>query len=80
MADVKIRKLPDWVLTHFQSLARQAGHSTEEELRDLLTETVLRAQWEFADEADRIRQELFEKHGVFSESAEIIREGCDQRR
>lgn len=79
MADVTIGKLLDWVLAHFQTRAKQAGRSTEEELRDLLTETALRAQWDFADEADRIRRGLFEKDGLFSDGAEIIREERDRR-
>jgi plasmid stability protein len=79
MADVKIRKIPDWVVLHYQARARQAGRSVEEELRLLLTEDALRPQREFAEEADRLRRALFERHGLFSDSVELIREERERR-
>lgn len=79
MADLKIRKLDDWVVEHFRSRAKQAGHSLEEELRRELTESALRARREFAQDSRRMRQELRDKYGVFSDSAELIREDRDAR-
>jgi len=38
MADVKIRKLPEWVVVAFKDRAAHRGRSLEEELRSLLTE------------------------------------------
>ena len=44
VADVKIRKLPDWVVDTYRARAQAAGHSLEEELRSLLTEAALERQ------------------------------------
>ena len=41
MAEVKIRKLPDWVVAHHKRAAERAGRSLEEELRQFLTEKAL---------------------------------------
>jgi plasmid stability protein len=79
MADVKIRKIPEWVVLHYQARAKRAGRSMEDELRELLTEDARRAQREFAEEADRLRRALFERHGLFSDSAELIREERERR-
>ncbi len=35
MADVKIRKLDDWVVESFRAQAKKSGHSLEAELRQL---------------------------------------------
>jgi plasmid stability protein len=62
MADVKVRKLEDWVITTLQHQAKRRGHSLEEELRCVLTDTALKAQHEFAASAKAIRQRIFETH------------------
>jgi plasmid stability protein len=80
MADVKIRRIPDWVVLHHQARARQAGRSLEEELRLLLTEDdALRPQREFAERARALRQRIFDRYGVLSDSTALIREDRDSR-
>lgn len=79
MADVKIRKLDDWVADYFRARARRSGRSLEEELRRELTEAALRVRREFAAESRKIRAELKSKYGVFSDSAELIREDREAR-
>ncbi|HTQ14233.1 MAG TPA: hypothetical protein VMH86_10185 [Rhizomicrobium sp.] len=46
MADVKIRKLPDWVVDRYKRSAKAAGRSLEEELRLFLTEAS-QAKWRY---------------------------------
>lgn len=79
MADITIRKLDDWVADHFRARARRAGRSLEEELRRELTEAALRVRREFAAESRNIRADLKNKYGVFSDSAELIREDREAR-
>ncbi len=64
------------VATH-RDQAKHAGRSLEEELRLLLTEAALRPQHEFAKEAAALREELRGQYGLFSDSAELIREDRD---
>ena len=49
MADVKIRKLDDWVVESFRARAKQAGRSLEEELRQFLTEAARERRRRFAE-------------------------------
>jgi len=79
MADVKIRKLEDWVVTTLQHQAKRTGRSLEEELRCVLTETALRAQHEFAATAKAIRQRILKARGMFSDSTTLIREDRETR-
>jgi len=58
MADVTIRKVEDWVLDTYRARAEAAGHSLEEELRSLLTETALERQREFRRQAEKFRARL----------------------
>jgi hypothetical protein len=79
MANVKIRKIPDWVVLHYQARARQAGRSLEEELRLLLTEGALRPQREFAEQARLLRRRIFDRHGILSDTTALIRQDRDSR-
>ena len=56
MADVKIRKLDDWVVASFRACARQAGRSLEEELRQFLTEAARERRRRFITEAQLLRR------------------------
>jgi len=78
MADVKIRKLDDWVVESFRARARQAGRSLEEELRQLLTETVRERRRRLVTELDELNAELREKYGELPDSTPLIREERDQ--
>jgi len=79
MADVKIRKLDDWVLDTYRARANAAGHSLEEELRSLLTETALERQREFRRDAGKFRARLRAKYGQLSDSTSGIVEERKKR-
>jgi plasmid stability protein len=79
MGDSRVRKLEDWVVGWFRAQAKQHGRSLEGELRETLTEAVLRRKKEVATEMRADLQELEDKYGLFSDSAEIIREMRDAR-
>lgn len=78
MADVKIRKLDDWVLQSFRSRARRAGHSLEEELRQTLTDLAKGRERALIDEIDAFREGLRVKYGVQPDSTPLIRELRDE--
>ena len=79
MPDVKVRRLPDWVVTTFKSRARQAGRSLEEELRVLLVDTAQKPRREIVAELKAFRGMLRRKYGVLSDSTEGIREDREAR-
>lgn len=79
MADVKIRKLEDWVVETHRALAEAAGRSLEEELRRLVTEAALKPQHEFARQVRALKDELLERYGVMPDSTPLIREDRDRR-
>ena len=79
MGDVRVRKLDDWVVGWFRAQAKQHGRSLEGELRDALTQEVLRRKKAIAAELRADLQELEDKHGLFSDSARIIRDMRDRR-
>lgn len=73
MADVKIRKLSDWVVETLKIRARSAGRSLEEELRHVLTEAAMGQRQEAFDSASAFRDELRRKYGETPDSAPDIR-------
>jgi plasmid stability protein len=73
MADVKIRKLPDWVVATFRSRAERTGHSLEEELRDFLTEEASRPEQKRRAELRAFRRMLRRKYGLLADSTGGIR-------
>jgi plasmid stability protein len=79
MADVKIRKLPDWVVDTYRARAQAAGHSLEEELRSLLTEAALERQREFRRKAEKFRARLRAKYGQLSDSSPGIIQDREKR-
>jgi plasmid stability protein len=78
MADVKIRKLDDWVVESFRARARQAGRSLEEELRQVLTEAARERRRRFADKLEAYSEQLRSKYGEMPDSTPLIREGRDE--
>src|SRR5262249_13694876 len=72
MVDLRIRRLDDWVAAELRARARRNGRSLEAELRDLLRQEALRPKQELADRLRRLRAELREKYGTFSDSAALI--------
>ena len=79
MPDVKVRRLPDWVVTALKSRAVQAGRSLEEELRVLLVDAAKKPQREIVAEVKALRAMLRRKYGTLSDSTEGIREDREAR-
>jgi plasmid stability protein len=79
MADVKVRKLDDWVVDSLRARAKHAGHSLEHELRQVLIDKALEAQHAAAQRFTALRREMQNKYGVFSDSTPLIREDRDAR-
>jgi plasmid stability protein len=79
MADVKIRKLEDWVVATHRTIAEQAGRSLEEELRRVVTEAAARPQKAFAVQVRALQENLAKKYGVMPDSTPLIREDRDRR-
>ncbi len=79
MADVRIRKLDDWVVATLRGRAERAGRSLEEELRVVLTEAALQPQHEFARRVAALREEVRREHGLFPDSTDLIREDREAR-
>lgn len=79
MADVKVRKVADWVVATHRSRAKAAGLSLEEELRRLLTEAASRPPARFVRQAARLREELKRRYGLLPDTTAIIRDDRDAR-
>ena len=58
---------------------REHGNSLEGELKELLRQEAMRPKMELAEELNRLRGELREKYGMFSDSAALIHEDRDAR-
>jgi antitoxin FitA len=79
MTDVRIRNVDPWVVESLRLRAREHGNSLEGELREMLRQEAMRPKRELAEEMNRMRGELRQKYGTFSDSAALIREDRDQR-
>ncbi|HEY4115124.1 MAG TPA: hypothetical protein VGM17_13805 [Rhizomicrobium sp.] len=74
MAEVKIRKLPDWVVDHHKRNAHKAGRSLEEELRILLTEDASAKRDYWLKQAAQTRERIRKRRGDLHDLVKIIRE------
>ena len=79
MADVKIRKLPDWVVSSLRLRAESSGRSLEEELRTLLVEAASRPKQDRATELAAFREMLRRKYGTLHSSTEDVRADREAR-
>jgi plasmid stability protein len=79
MPDVKIRRLPEWVLEALEARARQAGRSLEEELRVLLTEAATRSRQGCLENLAAFREQLRRRYGSMSDSTPLIRQDRQER-
>jgi plasmid stability protein len=79
MAEVKIRKLEDWVVATHRARAKSAGHSLEEELRLLVTEAALAPQHRLAEKTAEFKERLRRRHGELPDSTPLVREDRDAR-
>ena len=73
MADVKIRKLPEWVVVAFKDRAAHQGRSLEEELRCLLTEAASKPKQDRTAEMAAFRKMLHRKYGTLADSTGGVR-------
>ena len=74
MAEVKIRKLPDWVVAHHKRNAEKAGRSLEEELRLLLTESASARRDYWLKQIAEHREKIRKRRGNIPDLVKIIRE------
>jgi len=79
MGDVKIRKLPDWVITAHKARAERAGRSLEEELRILLAAAATKPRKDCAAQITAFREKLRRKYGRLSDSTAGIRRDREAR-
>jgi plasmid stability protein len=79
MADVKVRNLPDWVVTSFRNKAEHEGRSLEEELRMLLTDEAMKRRQEIFRKMKAFQTKLRKKYGELSDSTPGIREDREAR-
>lgn len=79
MTEVRVRNVDDWVVESFRLRARAHGKTLEGEIRDLLSEEAMRPKRALAEELYRMREELRQKYGTFSDSAALIREDRESR-
>jgi plasmid stability protein len=79
MAEVRVRKVEEWVIGWFRSQAKKHGKSLEGELRQVLIEAVQRRKQEIAADLRADLKQLQDKFGTFSDSAPLIRDARDTR-
>src|SRR3954469_18754299 len=79
VADVRVRKLDEWVVGWFRAQASRHSRSLEGELRRALTEACLRSKREVGAALRADLEQLEAKYGRFSDSASLIREDRDRR-
>jgi plasmid stability protein len=78
MADVKIRKLEDWVVDSFRARAKKAGHSLEAELRQFLTEAARQRRQSYLERLTAFNEHLRARYGEMPDSTSLIREIRDR--
>jgi len=79
MAELRIRKLDDWVTSWFKVQAKLHNRTLERELRELLTEMVRSRKEQNAEQMLADLEMIEQKHGLFLDSAQGIREERDKR-
>jgi plasmid stability protein len=78
MADVKIRKLDDWVVESFRAQAKKFGHSLEAELRHFLTEGARQRRDSYLEKLNAFNEHLRAKYGEMPDSTPLIRQIRDR--
>src|SRR5262249_38625798 len=79
MAEVRVRKLDQWIVDWFRGQAARHGHSLEQELRNLLTDSVVQRRQALADQLRAGLNELRDKYGTFPDRPIVIRPDRDAR-
>jgi antitoxin FitA len=79
MAEIRVRKLEEWVVDALRARAKRHGQSLEGELRRLLCDEAKRPRFEAAERATALRAAIAQEHGLLPDSAASIREDRDAR-
>ena len=76
MSSIHVRNLEPWVVEMLRDQAQRAGCSS---LESYLRDEAMRPRREWAEKLRARREEMFQKYGLFSDSAELIRQDRDER-
>ena len=79
MSEIRVRNLEPWVVEFLRDQAQHAGCSLEGYLRERLRDEAMRTRRAWAERLRARREELLQKYGLFSDSAELIRQDRDER-
>jgi len=80
MAAIHVRNLEPWVVDMLRDQARHAGYKNLEGfLRERLRMEAMRKRLALADELEAWQNECRVKHGLVSDSAELIRQDREER-
>ena len=79
MAEVKIRKIEDWVINTIRVFAKKNNQSVEEQLRCILREAAQSPRKKMMEECLAFQDEIRQKYGVLPDSTSGIREERDRR-
>lgn len=78
MADLRVRNLPDWVVSFYKESSQERGKTLEGYMREKLIEDVLSKQASFAHEVRQGLAEVAAKYGTMPDSTDTIREIRDE--
>jgi plasmid stability protein len=79
MAELRIRNVEPWIVENLRTLARDHGHSMEEEIKDLLRDKAIERKQKMVAEMQTLIDDMRAKYGELSDSAVLIREDRDER-
>jgi plasmid stability protein len=79
MANLKVRKVEDWVYQTHKERAAKAGRSLEEELREALRASALGPKREMAHRTAIRLLKMLKRHGVMPSSTPGIRAAREKR-
>ncbi|MBW4473974.1 MAG: hypothetical protein KME45_26910 [Stenomitos rutilans HA7619-LM2] len=79
MPEIRVRNLPNWLVNWYKDSAEQQGKTLEGYMRQMLRESPLIEQANFADELKQGLAELAAKYPTMPDSTPLIRELRDDR-
>jgi plasmid stability protein len=79
MADVLLRNLDDWVVSWYRAQGKKHGMSLEDELRHTLKHLVAARKRRIVRQLRADLKRLEMQFGLFSDSAELIRQDREER-
>ena len=74
MGQIKVRQLDDWIVGVHQDMAKLAGQSLEQHLREMLRQAALSARQQFAGDAAEHLKKAEARYGVLPNSVATLRE------